>query len=87
MVVFEVLGGVVVLVLAAITTYMAFVGGLGVLGVLRYVRCGRCGHLTLEQRAQQQLCARCHHEVLFHPLHAMHGSFILHWHEHHVVRS
>ncbi len=79
MVVIEVVGGLLSLALACVTTYMAVFGGLGALGVVRYVRCPTCGHLTtVSQPGLPAQCAHCRHDVLLHPLHTLHDVHL--WH-------
>ena len=69
----ETLTILLVAVLALVTTVAAYIGILGVLGAVRLVRCARCGHLSMVA-ADDTLssCPQCRHDVLFHPVHALH---------------
>jgi hypothetical protein len=80
MLVVAVVGGILIVVLACITTYMAVVGGLGALGASRFVRCPRCGHLvTASGSGPPERCAHCRHVALYHhPFQALHDYTLVH---------
>lgn len=79
MVVVEVVLGILVVVLAVATLYMAINGGLGVVGVVRYVRCPACGHLVLASGTEvPEHCSHCQHLALYHPWHTLHDLAIGH---------
>ena len=75
----EVLAGMLVATLLAVTTVMAYVGLLGILGGIRFVRCDRCGHLGLTSTLQPlRSCIYCRHGRLLHPLASLHHAHAVH---------
>lgn len=71
----EVLAAIAGAALAVGMAACLFVGILGVVGAVRIVRCDRCNHLGVTFVPQPLMnCARCRHERLLHPIHAVHQS-------------
>lgn len=79
MVVLEVVAGVMVLVLAVVTTVGVIIGCLSVLGALKFSHCEHCKRLTFMQRSEdERVCWQCRHALLIHPVHALHGFHLFH---------
>ena len=71
----EVLGAIVLLMLASATAWMAAVGLLGAVGALRLRRCRSCGHLLPRSSQQPLVCPYCRHPWLtrhVNPVHLRH---------------
>ena len=69
----EVILAVLVVVLAAATLAVFYLGLFGLVGVLRFARCNGCGRLAASVASRSALfCPSCSHAVLLHPLEAMH---------------
>jgi DNA-directed RNA polymerase subunit RPC12/RpoP len=61
--------------LAILTFLLADVALLVIVGVVRIARCGHCHRLRLTTaHGPLYACARCRHERLLHPVHALHHS-------------
>ena len=69
MVLVVVIGGLLVLVLGAVTTVALYLGLLGTLGAVRLVRCATCGHWGWTSTTKPlRTCSLCRHDHLFHPI-------------------
>lgn len=64
MIALEVIAAVVLLGVAAATTWMALVGLMGVGGFVRLRRCRSCGHLVIVPLGQARVCPYCRHPRL-----------------------
>lgn len=65
----ELITGLLILMLAVVTTTLALAGMAGMLGLVRFPRCSDCGRLGIVTAANPEPgCVHCGHERLLHPL-------------------